>query len=79
MINEEGEWILDTTKTVSSERQILLGGSIINILKKHRIWLMKNKLEYGAHYTESDHVCVKENGSIIIPFYLLTLNAENAK
>jgi hypothetical protein len=67
MINEKGKWILGTTKTVSSERQIQLGESIINILKKHRIWLMKNKLKYGVHYTESDHVCVKECGSIITP------------
>lgn len=67
MINEEGEWVLGTTKTVSSERQIQLGESIINILKKHRIWLMKNKLKYGVHYTESNHVCVKECGSIITP------------
>lgn len=48
MINEAGEWILGTTKTVSSERQIQLGASIINILKKHRIWLKKNKLKYGV-------------------------------
>ncbi len=67
MINEEGKWVYGTTKTVSSERQILLGPTIINILKKHRIWLMKNKLKYGAHYTESDHICVKECGGIITP------------
>ena len=67
MINQEGEWVLGTTKTVSSEREILLGPTIINILKKHRIWLKKNKLKYGVHYTESDHVCVKECGSIITP------------
>lgn len=28
---------------------------------------MKNKLKYGAHYTESDHVCAKECVSIITP------------
>lgn len=31
MINEHGKWVLGTTKTVSSERQIQLGASIINI------------------------------------------------
>lgn len=67
MINEEGKWNLGTTKTVSSEREIHLGPSIIQTLKKHRIWLKKNKLKYGVHYTESDHVCVKECGSIITP------------
>lgn len=67
MINEEGEWILGTTKTVSSEREIHLGPSIIQILKKHRTWIKKNKLKYGVYYTKSDHVCVKECGSIITP------------
>lgn len=28
---------------------------------------MKNKLKYGVHYTDSDHVCVKECGSNITP------------
>lgn len=67
MINEEGEWVLGTTKTVASEREIHLGPSIIQTLKKHRTWLKKNKLKYGVHYHESDHVCVKECGSIITP------------
>lgn len=67
MINVKGEWVLDTTKTAASERTIQLGQTIINILKKHRLWIKKNKLKYGAHYTDSDHVCVKENGSIITP------------
>ncbi|MEK4403817.1 hypothetical protein MKZ26_05115 [Sporosarcina sp. FSL K6-6792] len=67
MINKEGVWVLDSTKTASSERDIHIGQTLVNILKKHRIWLIKNKLKYGAHYTESDHVCVKECGSIVTP------------
>ncbi|WP_338652703.1 site-specific integrase [Sporosarcina psychrophila] len=67
MINQKGKWIIGTTKTVSSERLIHLGPSIINILKKHRIQLLKNKLKYGVHYIESENVCVKECGSIITP------------
>lgn len=67
MINEEGKWILGTTKTISSEREIHLGPSIIKTLKKHRTWIKKNKLKYGVHYTKSDYVCVKECGSIITP------------
>lgn len=59
-----GSW---NNKTVSSERQIMLGASIVNILKKHCIWLKKNKLKYGIYYIESNHVCVKECGSIITP------------
>ncbi|MEK5069741.1 site-specific integrase [Sporosarcina sp. FSL K6-1508] len=67
MISQDSEWVYGTTKTAASKRQIQLGVSIINILKKHRIWVMKNKLKYGTHYTESDHVCTKECGSIITP------------
>ncbi len=70
MISKNGEWIYGTTKTVASERRIQLGSSIINILKKHRIWVLKNKLKYGTHYSEFDHVCVKECGSIITPFVI---------
>lgn len=67
MISEKGEWVYGTTKTASSERQISLGASLVKILKKHRTWIKKNKLKYGAYYTESDNVCVKECGSIITP------------
>ncbi|WP_338656877.1 site-specific integrase [Sporosarcina psychrophila] len=67
MINKESVWVLDSTKTASSERDIHIGQTLVNILKKHRIWLIKNKLKYGAHYTESNHECVKECGSIITP------------
>lgn len=67
MVKVDAEWTLGTTKTASSERQIPLGQTIVQILKKHRTWIKKNKLKYGAHYTDSDHVCVKECGSIITP------------
>lgn len=67
IINEKGEWILGTTKTVSSEREIHLGPPIMQTLKKHRTWIKKNKLKYGVHYTDSNHICVKECGIIITP------------
>lgn len=67
MVNVERKWILDTTKTASSERTIPLGPSIIRLLKEHRTWVKKNKLFYGPHYTNTDHVCVKENGEPLTP------------
>lgn len=67
MVNKNGEWIYGTTKTPASERQIPLGATIIQILKRHHTWIKKNKLKYGVHYSGSDHVCVKECGSIITP------------
>lgn len=67
MVNINKEWVLDTTKTTSSERSIPLGPTIVKLLKEHRIWIKKNKLFYGLHYIESDHVCVKESGEPLTP------------
>lgn len=67
MVNSKGEWVLSSTKTASSERTIPLGPTIIKLLKEHRIWIKKNKLLYGPHYIDSDHVCVKESGEPITP------------
>ncbi len=36
-------------------------------MKEHRIWIKKNKLFYGPHYIDSNHVCVKESGEPITP------------
>lgn len=36
-----------------------------NHFEKHHVWIKKKKLKYKAHYTDSDHVCVKENGNIL--------------
>lgn len=54
MINENSQWVFDTTKTISSERQISLSTTIVQTLKKHRTWIQKNQLKYGAHYTKSN-------------------------
>lgn len=67
MINVNKEWVLGTTKTASSERTIPLGPTIIRLLKEHRLWIKKNKLYYGPHYEDSEHVCVKVDGVPITP------------
>ncbi len=67
MVNSKGEWVLSSTKTASSERTIPLGPTIIKLLKEHRLWIKKNKLFYGPHYIDSEHVCVKESGEPITP------------
>lgn len=54
MINENSQWVFDTTKAISSERQISLSTTIVQTLKKHRTWIQKNQLKYGAHYTKSN-------------------------
>lgn len=61
----KGMYELSTPKTKSSYRVIKIGDTLVNILKKHRLWQKKNKLEYGQYYTDSDYVCTKENGELI--------------
>lgn len=62
---EKGIYELGTPKTKSSYRTIKIGDTLVNILKKHRIWQKKNKLEYGQYYKDSNYVCTKENGDQI--------------
>lgn len=61
----KGVYELGTPKTKSSYRTIKIGDTLVNILKKHRIWQKKNKLEYGQYYTDSNYVCTKENGQLV--------------
>jgi len=65
IIKKEREWVFGTPKTVSSNREILIGNTLLNILKKHRKNQMENKLKYGSHYTDSNFVCTKENGELV--------------
>ncbi|MEK5232612.1 tyrosine-type recombinase/integrase [Lysinibacillus sp. FSL K6-0232] len=67
MVNINRKWVLDTTKTASSERTIPLEPTIVKLLKEHHLWIKKNKLFYGEYYPKTDHVCVKENGEPLTP------------
>lgn len=62
---EKVGFVLGTPKTKSSYRTIKIGDTLVNILKKHRIWQKTNKLEYGQYYKDSNYVCTKENGEQI--------------
>ncbi|NBI08172.1 site-specific integrase [Senegalia massiliensis] len=59
----KGVWELGPPKTQSSYRTIVIGQTLVNILKKHKKWQIENKLRYGKYYKESDFVCTKENGT----------------
>lgn len=61
----KGVYELGTPKTKSSYRTIDIGDTLIKILKRHKIWQKKNKLEYGQYYTDSNYVCTKENGQLV--------------
>ena len=54
-----------TPKTTSSNRDILIGETLLDILKKHKENQEKNKKYYKEHYINSNFVCTKENGQVI--------------
>ncbi|HHV03555.1 MAG TPA: site-specific integrase [Bacteroidales bacterium] len=47
---EKKQWYFGTTKTESSVRTIPIGGTLVNILKRHRKWQLENRLKYGQYY-----------------------------
>ncbi|WP_434295707.1 tyrosine-type recombinase/integrase [Clostridium botulinum] len=67
LLKKEREWIFGTPKTKSSNRTILIGKTLYNILKSHKKWQIENKLKYGKHYTDSNFICTKENGQLVTP------------
>lgn len=65
IIKKEREWVFGTPKTKSSNRSILIGNTLVNILKRHKKHQMENKLKYGEYYVDSNFVCTKENGELV--------------
>lgn len=49
---ENRQWTFGTPKTQSSTRKIIIGKTLINILKAHKTWQNQNKLKYGPSYTK---------------------------
>lgn len=47
---DKKQWYFSTTKTKSSIRQIAIGDTLVNILKKHKKSQMENKLKTGPYY-----------------------------
>ena len=44
------QWFFGTTKTESSTRQIPIGNTLTDILKKHKKWQLENRLKAGRYY-----------------------------
>lgn len=61
----KGIFEFGTPKTVSSNRTVSIGQTLLSILKKNKIYQSENKLRYGKYYKDSDFVCTKENGENI--------------
>ncbi|KAB8126940.1 site-specific integrase [Gracilibacillus oryzae] len=68
LINVNKKWEFGSPKTKSSYREIEIGQTLINILKKQRNRQKRNKLKYGEFYTDSDFVCTKENGDLVTTY-----------
>lgn len=65
IIYKNKEWVFGTPKTKSSNRTILIGDTLLKILKNHKKYQIENKLKYGKYYTDSNFVCTKENGELV--------------
>nr|WP_202117501.1 site-specific integrase [Clostridium chromiireducens] len=61
----KGVFEFGTPKTLSSNRTISIGDTLISILKKNKLYQGENKLRYGEYYKNSNFVCTKENGENI--------------
>jgi integrase len=46
------EWHFGSTKTKTSVRNIKIGTTLNNALKKHNVWQSENRLKYGGHYIQ---------------------------
>lgn len=79
IIKKGMEWCFGTPKTSSSQREILIGKTLIDILKKYKKYQIENRLKYGKYYASAiynfpesnsqyssiDLVCTKENGELV--------------
>jgi len=61
----KGIFEFGTPKTLSSNRTISIGNTLISILKRNKLYQAENKLRYGEYYKNSNFVCTKENGENI--------------
>lgn len=61
----KGIFEFGTPKTLSSNRVISIGNTLISILKKNKLYQSENKLRYGEYYKNSNFICTKENGENI--------------
>lgn len=68
LVNENKKWVFSTPKTQSSYREIAIGNTLINILKKYRKNQLSNKLSYGENYHNSNNVCTKKNGELVTTY-----------
>ncbi|GAK47763.1 phage integrase family site specific recombinase [Secundilactobacillus oryzae JCM 18671] len=64
---KNGNYRIGTPKTKSSYRKMLVGESLMEILRAHRKHQLEEKIRYGQFYIDSNFVCTKENGKPVTP------------
>lgn len=69
-----GKSELSDPKTSCSNRDILVGKTLMSILKKQKVWQAQNKLMYGTYYKDSDFVCTRKDGTNVIATSIVSLN-----
>lgn len=77
MIMKKGvRFEIGTVKNEGSERKIVVGDTLLKILKKQKAWQSQNKLRYGEFYAKEDYnfICTREDGSVITTNSLKNLN-----
>lgn len=65
LLLKDGRFVFGTPKTASSNREILIGDTLINILLEQKHLQSENKKKYKTHYIDSNFVCTKENGETV--------------
>lgn len=56
MYKRETKWYFGTPKTESSVRNIKIGKTLLDDLKKHKLWQQKNRLKYGTEWIQQYEV-----------------------
>jgi integrase len=59
-----------STKNEGSVRVISISDFVINELKKHRIWQMERKLQFGIPYSEDGYITANSKGEPLNPNYV---------
>lgn len=63
----KADWKLETPKTQAGYRKIVIGPTLINILKEQKKHQMEQRFRYGEFYYESNFICTKENRKPVLP------------
>jgi integrase len=70
------DWYFGSTKTQSSVRNIKIGKTLVDALKKHKVWQIENRLKYGQHYHQQYEVEEMDGTEKLRRIYTLPVSVE---